>query len=71
MSASAKPALLIAEQRFDDPVLGAEVSFEVVEGSSEPYRLRFRFHGSDEVRELRFDADGVKSGSGLLLKGRF
>ena len=45
MSANAKPALLIAEQRFDDPVLGAEVSFAVVKGSSEPYRLRLRLLG--------------------------
>lgn len=60
-----KPALLIAEQQFDDPVLDAEFTFKVVEGSSEPYRLRLRFFGSDKVREIRFGADGVKSGSGV------
>lgn len=61
-----KPVLLIAEQQFDDPVLGAEVSFEVVEGSSEPFRLQLRFHHNKPlmVREIRFGNDGMKSGSG-------
>ena len=59
--------LALAEQRFSDPTLGAEFLLKVVKGSSEPFRLQIRFLGSDEVREIRFDAEGVKSGSGTKM----
>jgi hypothetical protein len=62
-----KGKLELAEQRFSDPTLGAEVLLKVVAGSSEPFRLQIRFFGSDEVREIRFDADGLKSGSGTKI----
>jgi hypothetical protein len=54
--------LKIAQQVHSDPVLGADIQFKVVSGS-EPYRLQIRFDGSDEVREIRFDADGLVSGT--------
>lgn len=55
--------IVLAEQRFNDPTLDAEILLKVVPGSTEPYRLQLRFAGSNEVRELRFGVDGMKSGS--------
>ena len=57
----------VAQQTFDDPSLGAKMEFYVKAGSPEPFRLRVTFEGSNEVREYRFDANGLKSGSGTLI----
>jgi hypothetical protein len=56
------PMLKIAQQILRDAALGLDLQFKVVAGS-EPYRLQIRFDGADEVREFRFDHDGVLSGS--------
>jgi hypothetical protein len=60
---TSRQKIVLAEQRFSDPILGAEILVKMIPGSTEPYRIQIRFSGSDEVRELRFDEDGMKSGS--------
>lgn len=62
--------LVISEQRFSDPTLDAEFLLKVVVGSSEPFRLQIRYHGSDEIREIRFGEDGMKSGSSTTIATR-
>ena len=68
MSDSSYPkSVLIAAQSFKDATLKAEFEFRVVLGSSEPYRLSVKFDGSSEIREYRFDENGLKSGSGTKM----
>lgn len=62
---AADHTLSIKEQVFDDQHLRATLRFSCVNGSSEPYRIVIAFWDTDKSREYRFDATGVRSGSGV------
>jgi hypothetical protein len=54
--------LTLSEQIVRDPVLRLEFEFLTIPGSSDPYRIIVRDFAGNELRELRFSPDGLKSG---------
>jgi hypothetical protein len=64
MSQKPRRQLMLAEQRFQDLVLGLDIELAVVPGSADPYRIRIHDRAGNPVREIRFGKDGKKTGAG-------
>ncbi len=64
---SAKQTWAIREQTVTDPASGLTFQFNVVPGSSAPFRLRVLGALPNGSRELVFAADGKAGGAGTCL----
>jgi hypothetical protein len=59
----------VCEQIIEDPVTGLTFQFEVVPGTSAPYRLKVYGKVCCGNREILFDEQGRKAGAGTITAG--
>lgn len=60
---------VVREQIVEDPVSGLIFQFELVPGTSAPFRLRVFGQLPLGNREIIFDHDGQEAGAGIALTG--